>query len=77
MKVGLRREDSLCHSKYIVGVNRIVSRWRLFWPPSLVEMPPDLQHCLLSQSRNYCQSRRLHRLLPIRFIAGLLCSLLD
>ena len=33
MKVGLRREDALCRSKWSVGVNEIVAGWR---PPSLV-----------------------------------------
>ena len=36
MKVGLRREDALCRSKWSVGVNQIAAGLRLIWPPSLV-----------------------------------------
>ena len=34
--VRLRTEDALCLSKWIVGVNQIISRLRWIWPPSLV-----------------------------------------
>ena len=37
VKVGLRRENTLCRSKWSVGVNQITAGWRLIWPPSLVE----------------------------------------
>ena len=36
MKVGLRREDALCRSKWSVGVNKIAAELRCIWPPSLI-----------------------------------------
>ena len=36
VKVGLRREDTICRSKWSVGVNKIAACLRLIWPPSLV-----------------------------------------
>ena len=36
VKVGLRREDALCQSKWSVGVNQIASCLRCIWPPSFV-----------------------------------------
>ena len=35
VKVGLRREDALCQSKWSVGVNQIAAGLRRIWPPSL------------------------------------------
>ena len=35
VKVGLRREDALCRSKWSVGVNLITAGLRWIWPPSL------------------------------------------
>ena len=37
MKVGLRREDVLWRSKWIVGVYQISSRLRGIWPHSVVD----------------------------------------
>ena len=34
-KVGLRREDARCRSKWSVGVNHIAAGLRCMWPPSL------------------------------------------
>ena len=34
--IGLSREDVLCRSKCIIGVNQIAAVLRLIWPPSLV-----------------------------------------
>ena len=34
MKVGLRRNDALCRSKWSVSINKIAARLRLIWPPS-------------------------------------------
>ena len=45
MKVGLRREDALCRSKWSVGVYQFAARLRLIWPPSLVG---DFKHRCLS-----------------------------
>ena len=36
VKVGLRREDGLCRSKWSVGVNQIAAGLRRIWQPSLV-----------------------------------------
>ena len=36
MKIGLRREDTLCRSKWSVGVNQIAAGLRRIWSPSLV-----------------------------------------
>ena len=36
MKVGLRRKDAFCRSKWNVGVNKIAAGLRRIWPPSLV-----------------------------------------
>ena len=36
MKVGLRREDALCSSKWSVDVDKIAAGLRWIWPPSLV-----------------------------------------
>ena len=36
VKVGLRRKDALCHSKWSVGVNKIAAALRRIWPSSLV-----------------------------------------
>ena len=36
VKVGLRREDVLCSSKWSVGVNHIAAGLTLIWPYSLV-----------------------------------------
>ena len=35
MKVGLRRKDALCRSKWSVGVNKIAGLWQI-WTPSLI-----------------------------------------
>ena len=45
MKVGLKREDALCRSKWIVGVVLIATRLRLIWPPSLVGILLDFNIC--------------------------------
>ena len=36
MKVGLRKEDALSQSMWIIGVILIVTSFKLIWPPSLV-----------------------------------------
>ena len=36
MKIGLRREDALCRSKWSVGIDHIAAGLRIIWPPSLV-----------------------------------------
>ena len=36
MKVGLRRKEALCHSKWSVFVNKIAAGLRWIWPPSLI-----------------------------------------
>ena len=36
VKVGFSRDDVLCRSKRIVGINMIATRLRRIWPPSLV-----------------------------------------
>ena len=36
VKVGLRREDALCRSKWSVGVDQIAAGLRRIWPPSLI-----------------------------------------
>ena len=36
MKIGLRRENTLCRSKWSVGVNQIAAGLRWICPPSLV-----------------------------------------
>ena len=51
MKVGLHREDGLCQSKCVVGVNW--SRLKQIQPQPLVqdmEKPSWLNHCLLPVS---------------------------
>ena len=35
MKIGLRREDALCQSKWCVGINEIAAGLRRIWSPSL------------------------------------------
>ena len=35
MKVGLRREDTLCRQKLSVGISQIAAGLRLIWPPLL------------------------------------------
>ena len=35
IKIGLSREDALCRSKRIVGVNQIATQLRYVWPPSI------------------------------------------
>ena len=37
MKVGLRREDPLCRSKWSVGISQIAAGLRRIWPLSVVE----------------------------------------
>ena len=44
VKFGLRREDVLCRSKWIVGVNLISVGLRSIWPPSLVGDTTRLKH---------------------------------
>ena len=36
MKVGLRKDDALCQSMWIIGVILIVTNLKLIWSPSLV-----------------------------------------
>ena len=36
MKIGLSREDVFCRSKWIVGVNPVVTRFRCIWLAALV-----------------------------------------
>ena len=36
VKVGLRREDALCCSKWTVGVNKFAAGLRWIWPSSLI-----------------------------------------
>ena len=36
MKAGLSREDTPCISKRTIGINRIATRLRRIWPPSLI-----------------------------------------
>ena len=48
MKVGLRMEDTLCRSKWIVGVDQVAAGLRSFWTPSVVGILPDLRYLLLS-----------------------------
>ena len=36
VKVGMRREDALCRSRWSVGVNQIAACLRCIWSPSLV-----------------------------------------
>ena len=51
MKVGLRREDTLCGSKWSVGVNQIAAGLMWIWPhPHLLGILPDLKHWCLSLS---------------------------
>ena len=35
-KIGLRKEDALCRSRWIVSVNKIAAGLRPIWPPSLI-----------------------------------------
>ena len=35
VKVGLRRKDALCRSKWSAGINQIAAGLRCIWPPSL------------------------------------------
>ena len=53
MKIGLRREDALCQSKWSVGVNQIAAGLRSIWPPSLQGKLPDFKHWSFSLSHNY------------------------
>ena len=48
MKVGLKREDALCRSKWSVGVNKVAAGLRQFWPPSLVGLLPECKDWCLS-----------------------------
>ena len=36
VKVGLRRKDAHCRSKWSIGINQIATGLRRIWPPSLV-----------------------------------------
>ena len=44
MKVGLRRKDALCRSKWSVGVNQIAAGLKRIWLSLLVGDPIDFLH---------------------------------
>ena len=54
IKVGLSREDALCRSWCIVGVNLIATGLKCIWPFSIVGDTTDFKYCFLYLNiRNY------------------------
>ena len=54
VKVGVRREDALCLSRWSVGVNKIAAELRRIRPPSLVGGYHQILNIGVSLSLSYC-----------------------